>query len=135
MCDPISWLQMLKQDPLLDSISFQHLTLFIDLARHLRERIRWNQREDTSIPPVSLPISVHNFLRDAMGVEDHLIKSLWLCLRHVIWNDPYDIDNYFSRQQMAYLMPVFLKYGLPHGVGMSLHTVISNFNLVVPSVL
>ena len=117
MAVPMMWFQMLEQDPLLYSISFQHLTLFVDLACHLRERIKWNQREDTSGPPVNLPISVYNFLCDAIGVEDHIIKSLWLCLRQFIWDDPSEIDNYFSCQQMAYLMPVFLKYGLPHGVG------------------
>ena len=87
----ISWLQILQQDPtLLDIISFYDMVLFVDLACHLRERIRWNQSDDVTGPPINLPISVHNFLRDALKAEDHLVRSFMViseatCLGRHIW--------------------------------------------------
>jgi hypothetical protein len=71
------------------TISFYDMVLFVDLAHHLAERIRWNQRGDVTGPPIDLPISVHNFRHDALEAQDHLVKSLWSSLRQLVWADTF----------------------------------------------
>ena len=118
----ISWLQILQQDPtLLDIISFYDMVLFVNLACHLRERIRWNQSDDVTGPPINLPISVHNFLCDALEAEDHLVRSLWSSLRQLVWADTFGYNSHFPYERSPSLMPLFLKYGPAHGIGTSFY--------------
>ena len=86
----MSWFQIIQQDPVLfGTISLYDVVLFVDLTCHLEERIRWNQRDNVTEPPIDLLISVHNFLCDALDTEAHLVQSLWSPLRQLIWADPF----------------------------------------------
>lgn len=97
----------------LRDLSLANLLAFVDLIRHMKERIEWNQPTCVVGPPEGLPESVHNFVRDALRVDDDVIKILWDGLRDTIW---YDMEAVDGENKTATLLPLFLKYGLPYGI-------------------
>ncbi|KAF8579797.1 hypothetical protein K439DRAFT_1307112, partial [Ramaria rubella] len=58
---------------------------FVDLTWHLCKHIIWNQPELVTDPPIGLPISIHGFICDALGVDDQITSLLWVALKNMVW--------------------------------------------------
>ncbi|KAF8585099.1 hypothetical protein K439DRAFT_1344218, partial [Ramaria rubella] len=80
-----------------------------DLTWHLRERIRWNQPELFTDAPIGLPISIHGFICDTLGLDDQITLLLWVALKNIIWDDNLDANPGLPQRSLA-LLPLFFKY-------------------------
>ncbi|KAF8589404.1 hypothetical protein K439DRAFT_1612834 [Ramaria rubella] len=110
MTSTCTWRHILKYNAaLFDVVAFDQVVSFIDLACHLRERITWNQPEVVTDAPAGLPISVHSFICDALGLDDQVTLLLWITLKNIIWDDHLDTDPGLLQHSLA-LLPLFSYY-------------------------
>jgi hypothetical protein len=113
-----SLLDLLLATPLLaNKISFDELVTFIDLARHLKARIQWNQPWDVKDPPHELPIHIHYFIRDSLCLNDDTTQLLWETFKWLAWKGSEADVTGFYPCSIAWLL-LFLRFGPQNGVGM-----------------
>jgi CxC5 like cysteine cluster associated with KDZ transposases len=112
-----SLLDILNGYPMLaQTVLFDGLVTYINLIRHLKERIAWSQPCNVTKPPSHLPINIHQFLCDAIGKDNNTMKLLWEAFRWIAWEDPRG-DDAMAHRQSEYLLPLFLKFGPTNGIG------------------
>jgi hypothetical protein len=107
-------LLILTQYPALAGLPIDTLVTGLDLLRHLKERVLWNGSSQLVDPPVTLPHSIHHFVRDALAVTDEDAKVLWEAFRFMAWAEASD-DH--SKRRNAALLPLFLRHGPTYSVG------------------
>ena len=87
------------------------LTAVIVILRHLKDRIKLNSPVHIPDPPIALPISIHQFLCDALEIPEELAKVSWIALKEYIW-----VTDNKVNEIMPYA-DVFLQYGGRYEIG------------------
>ena len=125
LMDVQSLLTALSQCPSLGQMPLESLVTFINMVRHLKERILWNQHSQLDGPPDALPTSVYCFLCDALDLTNHSTQLLWETLKSIAWTVPGDNDH--SHRRHAALLVLFLKHGPNNGIGASFCVNVSSY--------
>jgi len=115
-----SLLETLRDCNEITLLSIPQLLSLFSLVSHLRNRLGWSQRSDSSALPLLLPINVANFLCLVLDINDAVLRKIWQALRPFLAALPEkhkDGTMYDSALHNASLLPLFLEYGLPSGIG------------------
>lgn len=115
----------------LNGLELETITRFFDMTCWLQAEIAAHQPSYVSSPPFLLPRNVHNFLLDALGIDDCIAKTLWATLREEVWveatEDSPDIEARARR-----MLDMFLKHGPTYDIGMcSCHYFIEHLLTIV----
>lgn len=102
-------------DPL-PRFNFDIISLYVSLIRHLRPSIKAEQHSHRTSPPNTLPARLHHFVRGVLGVDDHTMAQLWGMLKDAAWNVP-ENEPAALAPDLAALLPLFIKHGIPFKVG------------------
>ena len=81
------------------------------MLQHLKGRIQLNSGPDECRPPEALPLSIHNFVCDALGISHELAKHAWVVFREYVWMSENQVDD---ERQYAHL---FVQYGTKYEIG------------------
>ncbi|EIW63676.1 uncharacterized protein TRAVEDRAFT_85831, partial [Trametes versicolor FP-101664 SS1] len=91
-------------------LELETITRFFDMTCWLQAEIAAHQPSYVSSPPFLLPRNVHEFLLDALGINNRTAKTLWATLREEVWveatEDSPDIEVRARR-----MLDMFLKHG------------------------
>jgi len=101
------------------ALNYDGLITYIDLVRLLKpDLIRFVVSDNG--PPEHLPISIHEFLKLSLGMEDETAKLAWANLRVFAWNfdDQAEDPRKTGRARLIY-MKLFLEHGSSRGIGTS----------------
>jgi hypothetical protein len=69
-----------------------------------------------SVPPPTLPVRVHDFLKDCINLQDEIAKLAWEAFRLLAWS-----FQPTPQEQLAHRIKhvkLFLDYGVSRGIGM-----------------
>ncbi|KAF8461806.1 hypothetical protein JB92DRAFT_3070512 [Gautieria morchelliformis] len=110
-------LSVLVETPELAQLPFDILVTFVDLIRHVKPGLMWNQHSQLTDPPNTLPVSIHCFMRHVLDITDELGKVLWETLKGFAWAEPDDDTNKWLAKRSVALLPLFLRHGPAYGVG------------------
>jgi hypothetical protein len=110
---------------LLRKVKLIDVVEFFDLACLIKPVIELGQ--SVHIPGLvqSLPVLVHEFLKACLGLDDDLLKLLWIALQDSVGKVAYNYE--LTDQLAARYLPYFLEHGTSRGIGVS--TVFSIANL------
>ena len=85
-----------------------------------------------SVPPLTLPVAVHEFLKDCFGIPDETGKLAWEAFRVLAWS-----FNPSAEEQEANRIKhvqAFLQHGLSRELGMSFRTVVMTIEELISQV-
>lgn len=106
-----------------ETFTLHSLVLFIQLTRHLRERLLWHVSAHVTDAPLHLPSDVRSFLAVALGIDLTLhpttIDDCWSLLRGVVWDGAPIVDAPTMASSGGDLADIFAVFGVPHGIGAS----------------
>ncbi|KAF8590186.1 hypothetical protein K439DRAFT_1612180 [Ramaria rubella] len=91
-------------------LAFDSITTFINLLRHLKERIDFTKRSKFSTPPQCLPADIHQFLKQALDLDDITVQACWSSLKDLAWNQDHNIP---TKPDLAALLLLFFMHGGP----------------------
>ncbi|KAF7967224.1 hypothetical protein HWV62_35097 [Athelia sp. TMB] len=96
-CDMLPLNQIIKvlQDypELGDALNYEGLVICVNLLRILQPDLSLYLGPDKTEPPEHLPLSMHDFLKLSLCIEDETCKLVWKALREVAWDPDYDTDR------------------------------------------
>jgi hypothetical protein len=96
--DPM-WLALKEWPELPALFSFQEMLLFIDLCCLLRPQIETVRLVESDIPPVMIPLAVHEFLQTAISrsserqISKRSIDYAWNALKRTVWQLPRRVNG------------------------------------------
>ena len=101
------------------ALNYDGLITYIDLACLLKPDLTCFVVSDNGLPE-HLPISIHEFLKLSLGIEDETAKLTWATLRAFAWNfDDQAEDPRRTGHACLIYMKLFLEHGSSCGIGMS----------------
>jgi DNA-binding transcriptional ArsR family regulator len=114
----VELIERLTQHPhVANKLSLHQLILFIDLCCQLRPLLEVvDELPHETLPPLKLNENVSLFLGRSLShigtsIDSNTISDTWDAFSHVVWSMP-------SRRASAdALLPIFLEFGTPLGIG------------------
>lgn len=121
---------------LASGINLEDLVGFFDIICLLKPQLSLYSVIQDSVPE-RLPIHIHEFICVSLKLNDSVVKLVWEMLREIAWAQEHNRD---TAQKLAHkYLPLFLDYGIPRGIGMSVSTTSTSLAdqgvVRVPSVL
>lgn len=102
------------------ALDYESLNTYLDLVRLLKPDLVYSAKFSSNEPPERLPVSVHDFLKICVGLQDETAKLAWAVLRHLAWSMDSDPADFWktSCARTKYLK-LFLEHGACRGLGKS----------------
>lgn len=99
-----------------EALDYTTITKYFDLISLLRPVISAVQASYHSGPPATLPVNVHDFLKQSLGISDHAGKLAWEGFQELVWDVPPANKEQELACRVKYL-DLFLKHGVPQKIG------------------
>ncbi|KAF8576775.1 hypothetical protein K439DRAFT_1622590 [Ramaria rubella] len=97
-------------NPTISQLAFDTITTFINLLQHLKERIDFTKHSKFSTPPQYLPADIHQFLKQALDLDNITTQACWSSLKDLAWNQDHNIP---TKPDLAALLPLLFTHGGP----------------------
>lgn len=95
---------------------YNTITKYFDLINLLRPSLSAVQASYRPGPPATLPVNIHEFLKQSLGISDHAGKIAWEGFRELVWSLPLASKEQELASRIKYL-ELFLKHGVPRKIG------------------
>ncbi|KAF7294714.1 hypothetical protein MIND_01008700 [Mycena indigotica] len=99
-----------------DSLPYETIVRFIELARLIKPALSWYQPEHIMTPLAALPDNYHTFFMAAFDLSDSECRKAWTSLRERSW--AYELDDTELLALRTKYLPVFLTHGIPREIGL-----------------
>lgn len=118
--DILSLSAILQKNPELCSVfnykAVQQYIMYIDLINLLRPKLRTLQPSYQHGPPPTIPVSVHEFLKQCFSMSDYMGKLSWESFRLFAWSTPFT-DHTEEQAAVGRYVKLFLLHGISHNIG------------------
>ena len=94
-----------QQYPALLALDYDQISLYLSLIRHFKPRITFTQASTQDMAPDGLPCTIHQFIRQALNMEDNTAFLCWPVLKDLAWDNQERIPH-----TPESLIPLFLQH-------------------------
>ncbi|KAF7289811.1 hypothetical protein MIND_01355400 [Mycena indigotica] len=98
-----------------EQLTRKQATQLLELISLVKPQLQWLQKEYESRPPLELPQQFLEFFKASLSLSHDACTSAWLSLRDEAWAQDEDATEIHALR--AKYLPVFLRHGIPLGIG------------------